>query len=235
MIRLIVDTALGYMGMGIAEDADLLASVVIAKPATVTTLGTKAIDFLLYTTHHNKAELNEVVVSGGPGTFTSLRAGISLAKGIGMGLDIPIVPVSTLDAMVHTMKHTDGTLVAAIDGKNNNVYLAEYRVEGGVIERIMPDTLVKTDSVDMNAPASYPQVTRHYPVHIIGFEIERYKDALNRVYAQIQAWSKLEINRMISALHYIGDKGLYNIKPCSAVTFTPVYLRQPDINKKTKI
>jgi tRNA threonylcarbamoyl adenosine modification protein YeaZ len=235
MIRLIVDTALGYMGIGIAKDADLLASVLIAKPATVTTLGTKAIDFLLYTTHHDKAELGEVVVSGGPGTFTSLRAGISLAKGIGMGLDIPLVPVSTLDAMAHTMKHMDGTVVAAIDGKNNNVYLAEYGVKGGVVVRMMPDTLIKTDSVDMNAPDAYPQITRHHPVHVIGFDIERYQDALSRLYTQVHAWNKLEINRMINTLHSISDKRLYNAKPCSAVTFTPVYLRQPDINKKKKI
>lgn len=226
MLRLIIDTALGYMAMGISMDADILASVVIDRPVTLTTLGTKVMDFLLQTTHHDKKELEAIVVSAGPGTFTSMRAGISFAKGIGMGLEIPLVPVSTLDAMANTVKHREGNVAAAIDGKNNNIYIAEYRVEGDSAERTSPDELFKAGGDNMNRP---------YPVHIVGFEIERYKDALNGLYPQIQTWDRLEARRMMGALHYISYKGLYGIKPCSAVTFTPVYLRQPDIIKKSRI
>ncbi len=224
MLRLIIDTALGYMSIGLARDADLLASVIIDRPETITTLSVGAIDFLIGSVHQNKKKLDEVVLSAGPGTFTSLRTGISLAKGIGMALGIPLVPVSTLDAMANTTGCTDGNMIAAVDGKNNNIYIAEYRVKDNTVERVTPDTLLRADS---GTP-----MKRQYPVYLIGFDVERYADVLAKSYNGIIKWEKLDIRRTIRALHSIADKRLYGIQQVAAADYVPVYLRQPDINSR---
>jgi tRNA threonylcarbamoyladenosine biosynthesis protein TsaB len=219
MLKLVIDTALGYMGIGVAKDAYMLSSVVIEKPSTVTSLAVKTIDTMLKSTGYKKDELDEIIVSAGPGTFTSLRTGLSLAKGIGMALDIPIIPVSTLDAMAQTVKDSDSVIVAAIDGKNSNIYLAEYRFNEGKLEKTMPERVLK---IGVNAYA------RQYHVHIVGWGIERYEDALSKIYTEGISRYKLDIMQMNASLALISHERLYNTGPVSASTFVPLYLREPD-------
>ncbi|HIF13943.1 MAG TPA: tRNA (adenosine(37)-N6)-threonylcarbamoyltransferase complex dimerization subunit type 1 TsaB [Bacteroidetes bacterium] len=49
-------------------------------------------------------KLDEIAVSSGPGSYTGLRIGTSMAKGLVYGLDIPLISVSTLEAMAIAMK-----------------------------------------------------------------------------------------------------------------------------------
>lgn len=224
MLRLIIDTALGYMGIGLARDGDLLVSVLIDHPQTITTTSVGAIDFVLTSVHEDKKKIEEIVVSGGPGTFTSLRTGISLAKGVGMALNVPLVPVSTLDAMAHTAGWYGDTIVTAVDGKNNNIYLAEYIRKGDTLDKVMPDTLIKADKE--------PLQKKQYSVQVIGFDVERYKNVLADGYREIVLWEKLDVRRMAGALLSIAAKRLYGMKQVNAAEYIPVYLRQPDINKK---
>ncbi len=225
MLRLVIDTALGYMGIGIAKDAYLISSVVIEKPSTVTSLAVKTIDTALKSTGYKKDELEEIVVSAGPGTFTSLRTGLSLAKGIGMALDIPILPVSTLDAMAQTLKHLDGIIVAAIDGKNSNIYCAEYMPKEGKLKKTVSEQVLKI------GVSTY---TRQYNVNIVGWGIERYKDVLNKIYTSTVNMIKLDVMQMNASLTLISHGRLYNTAPVPASTFVPRYLREPDAAIKNK-
>ncbi len=219
MLKLVIDTALGYMGIGVTKDAYLLSSVVIEKPSTVTSLAVKTIDTVLKSAGYKKDELEEIVVSAGPGTFTGLRTGLSLAKGIGMALDIPILPVSTLDAMAQTVKDPDGVIVAAIDGKNSNIYFAEYRFNEGKVEKTMPEQVLK---IGGNAYA------RQYRVTLVGWSIKHYEDALNKVYPGGIRVHKLDIMQMNASLSRISHERLYNTGPVPASTFVPLYLREPE-------
>ncbi len=225
MLGLVIDTALGYMGMGVAKDADLLSSVVMEKPSTVTSLAVKTIDTLLKAAGQRKEDLDLIIVSAGPGTFTSLRTGVSLAKGMGMALDIPIVPVSTLDAMVQTVKHADGIIVTAVDGKNDNIYLAEYTVNDGRFEKTIPEKVLK---LGVNA------FQRHYHVHLVGWGVERYEGVLGKIYTKGISWYKLDTNLMNASLALIAHKRLYGVKPVPASTFVPLYLREPDAKVKNR-
>ena len=44
-------------------------------------------------------DVDAICISSGPGSFTSLRIGMSYAKGLAMSLDIPIIPISTFDSL----------------------------------------------------------------------------------------------------------------------------------------
>ena len=53
--------------------------------------------------HADIKTLKAVAVAQGPGSFTGLRVGLSLAKGVAQGLDIPIIGVSSLEAMANQL------------------------------------------------------------------------------------------------------------------------------------
>lgn len=75
-------------------------------------------------------DLGLVVCSVGPGSFTGIRIGIATALGIGHGRGIPVVGVSSLDALGRTWEAWEGDVFPVIDARRGNIYTARYR--GGV-------------------------------------------------------------------------------------------------------
>ncbi len=72
-------------------------------------------------------EINLVIVSIGPGSFTGLRIGLATAKGLAMGAACPITGVPTLDAIAWSHKHFGGSVIPIINAKKNRLYAALYQ------------------------------------------------------------------------------------------------------------
>lgn len=82
------------------------------------------------------SDLDGVAVSMGPGSYTGLRIGVSTAKGLCYGLDIPLIAVNTLDSMMAgfvaqgNATEPSGLYVPMIDARRMEVYMATYDVQG---------------------------------------------------------------------------------------------------------
>lgn len=92
-------------------------------------------------------DLDYIAVSGGPGSFTGLRIGISCVKGLCDGAGIPCVSVSTLEAIAYNFVQFDGIVCACMDARCKQVYNALFRSENGVITRICDDRTITVDSL----------------------------------------------------------------------------------------
>lgn len=70
------------------------------------------------------SDLDAVSVSIGPGSYTGLRIGLSTAKGLCFGLEIPIICIETLDSLLVTArsKYPNATLCAMLDARRMEVY-----------------------------------------------------------------------------------------------------------------
>jgi tRNA threonylcarbamoyladenosine biosynthesis protein TsaB len=87
-------------------------------------------------------ELDGVLCMGGPGSFTGLRIGYSIAKGLALALSIPFAPVPTLDCI--TLPYSERTLVMpVITARKTAFFCAIYR---GRI-RLEPDMDASTDEI----------------------------------------------------------------------------------------
>jgi tRNA threonylcarbamoyladenosine biosynthesis protein TsaB len=76
-------------------------------------------------------ELTGLVVALGPGSFTGLRIGLSVAKGLALALKVPLVGASTLDALAYAQASQDSPLYAVVQAGRGRVCSALYRREGG--------------------------------------------------------------------------------------------------------
>jgi tRNA threonylcarbamoyladenosine biosynthesis protein TsaB len=73
-----------------------------------------------------RKDLGLVACARGPGSFTGLRIGMAVSKGIAAGLAIPWISVPTLDALAWGLDCFPGAVAPIIDGKKGRVYSAIY-------------------------------------------------------------------------------------------------------------
>lgn len=73
------------------------------------------------------SEIDAIAVAEGPGSFTGLRIGSATAKGLGLALNKPIIPVPTTQGIAANMYGAEGVLCPLMDAKRNQVYTGLYR------------------------------------------------------------------------------------------------------------
>jgi tRNA threonylcarbamoyladenosine biosynthesis protein TsaB len=79
-------------------------------------------------------QLDGIAFGAGPGGFTGLRLACGVAQGLAYGLELPVVPVGTLAALA--LAAGDGRILACLDARMHEVYVAAYVVSGDAVEEI---------------------------------------------------------------------------------------------------
>ena len=133
MIVVAIETATPRTSVAIASDREIVGSVSIAGRARQES-ATPALEQLLDWTGVRLAQVGGVAAGVGPGLFTGLRVGVETAKTLAQVLAVPIVGITSLDALAFSVRHTHKLIVAVIDGRRGEVFYAIYRaLPGGVV------------------------------------------------------------------------------------------------------
>jgi len=81
-----------------------------------------------------KEELTGIAVSNGPGSFTGLRIGLAAAKAMSYVLGIPLVGVSTLQALAYQLPAPGVRVMCLLDAQKGNAYVESYRWENNSLQ-----------------------------------------------------------------------------------------------------
>ena len=99
----------------------------------------------------SKAEIEDIqmiAVAIGPGSFTGMRVGLSMAKGMAQGLGIPIIGVSSLEAMASQVPYADRPVCPMIDSRKGEVFTALFRWnDDGEMVRTQEDTCLRIEDL----------------------------------------------------------------------------------------
>ncbi|MBP9017239.1 MAG: tRNA (adenosine(37)-N6)-threonylcarbamoyltransferase complex dimerization subunit type 1 TsaB [Paludibacteraceae bacterium] len=119
--------------------------------------------------------LNAVAVSSGPGSYTGLRIGVSTAKGLCYGLNIPLISIGTLDIMavaaLNSINEKDALLCPMLDARRMEVYAAIYNTD---LEVVRP---VAADIVDNS---TYKEILDQNSVYFFGNGMNKCKPLLQQ-------------------------------------------------------
>ena len=119
MLILAFDTATDRATSALVADGEVLGERV-SRASTVL----EAIDALLRQAGAHASDLEALAVGLGPGSFTSTRIGLAAARGLALGLDLPVAGVSTLAALEAGAPGA----VAVIDAKRSEIFVSGPRV-----------------------------------------------------------------------------------------------------------
>jgi tRNA threonylcarbamoyladenosine biosynthesis protein TsaB len=114
MLVLAFDTATDVATSALLRDGDVLG-----ERASIARTLLEDLDTLLRDADAEPVDLDALVVGTGPGSFTSTRIGLAIARGLALALDVPAAGVSTLDALASTRDDT----FPVIDARRREVFV----------------------------------------------------------------------------------------------------------------
>jgi len=94
-----------------------------------------------------RSQLDAIALGRGPGAFTGVRLAIAVAQGIALALDRPLLPVSTLQALAMRAPADAGGILAAIDARMGEVYVARYQRVAGLPQLQEAERVCAPDAV----------------------------------------------------------------------------------------
>jgi len=130
------------------EDGTIQAEYSISPGSKNFTGFMPAIHSLFTSSHIDVRDVKALIVAMGPGSFTGLRIGLSMAKGMAQGLQIGIIGVSSLEAMASQLPYISSPICAMIDSRKGEVFTALFRWgKDYEIVRIREDTCLKITDI----------------------------------------------------------------------------------------
>lgn len=138
---LALETSTTICSVAIVENQTVIAQKLIDEKNIHSEKLLSFIDELLLEAKLNLSNFKAIAVSAGPGSFTGLRIGMSIAKGICFAKDIPLILVPTLDAIanefIRLKNPTSATTICTIiDAKRDEAYFSFYKIENGSFTRL---------------------------------------------------------------------------------------------------
>ena len=143
-----IETATEVCSVSLAKDGKLISKKENNEGKSHASLLTVFIEEIFKETEFSISKLDAVAVSKGPGSYTGLRIGVSTAKGIAYAAEIPLISVSTLQAMAigvsknyKTVKNEKTLFCPMIDARRMEVYSAFYNTDNKIIKEISADII----------------------------------------------------------------------------------------------
>ena len=139
-----IDTTSSYLYTAIVKDNNLLIERKkdLGKNLSVETIS--IVSEMFNEVNVKPTDVDKIIVVNGPGSFTGIRIGVTLAKIMAYSLNIPITTITSLEAMAKSIK-TDKLVVPIINARREACYAAIYDND----KEIMPGKYLTIESLKM--------------------------------------------------------------------------------------
>lgn len=123
---LYLDTSSSFLYCGIVDDDKLVDKVILQLRQDLSTETLYNIQLMFDRNNIDVHSITKIMVVNGPGSFTGVRIGITIAKTYAWALDIPISVISSLEAMAISTNANTDFLIPLIDARRGYVYSAIF-------------------------------------------------------------------------------------------------------------
>ena len=220
---LALDTTSTHCSIAVLEGEAVITEFNFFVSAELSEILVDRIDYAVSSSGTAISGIDVVGVTNGPGFFTGIRVGLSILKGILFRRDVPVVPVSSLQAAAAKVRADNAYIVPVIDARRGEIYCASYFVRDGVMSEVLPPALFRADEIGR-------QVRVNGSTYFTGNGLSAYSELIKE---------KFPGSALISGSPFLAaETGLIALKEYeagnylkSASELEPLYIRIPDAEK----
>jgi tRNA threonylcarbamoyl adenosine modification protein YeaZ len=147
MKLLAIDTSTDYLSLAILKDDKVLAKFHKKAKMRHSILLMPMIDKLLKKAKLKIKDIDCFAISVGPGSFTGLRIGVTVVKGLAYALKRPVIAIPTLDVIAMNAKSFTGIICPVLDARKSKAYSCIYKFDGKIIKKISKYLLLPLDDL----------------------------------------------------------------------------------------
>ncbi|MDN3019399.1 tRNA (adenosine(37)-N6)-threonylcarbamoyltransferase complex dimerization subunit type 1 TsaB [Paenibacillus sp. BSR1-1] len=224
MTILAIDTSNYALGVSLLEENQVLGEYITNLKKNHSVRIMPAIQTLMKDCERVPGDLTKIVVAKGPGSYTGVRIGVTIAKTLAWTLNIPLVGISSLETLASGAgRYFDGFVSPLFDARRGQVYTGLYQFENGQLSVVEQDQLVM--AVDWAAKLA--EMTK--PILFVGNDLPIHQSKLEEVVGPKAFFASItEHNPRPSELALLGR----NKDGEDVHTFVPNYIRLAEAEAK---
>lgn len=221
------DSTAKAASVAVCEDERCLALYTIDNGLTQSELLMPMAENILKCLHLSFDDIDMVTASMGPGSFTGVRIGAALVKGIAFGRDIPCVSVSTIEALARNALPLKSVIVPVMDARRGQVYTAIFKSDGKSATRITKD-----DAISISALAEMLKEYEGEDIYLVGDGYEVASRGLRAAGIEIQETPPLLINENAYSIAQVALEKYKIGEFVKDTEIAPIYLRMPQAERE---
>ncbi|MFB6468470.1 tRNA (adenosine(37)-N6)-threonylcarbamoyltransferase complex dimerization subunit type 1 TsaB [Cytobacillus sp. Hz8] len=214
---LAIDTSSSVLGIALIDEEKVIGEHItnIKKNHSVRIM--PAIELLMKECDITSDQLSKIIVAKGPGSYTGVRIGVTIAKTLAWSLKIPLVGISSIEVMAASVgRYFDGVVSPLIDARRGQVYTGLYQYKEDSLETIRDDQILLSKEWAESLKSESRKVL------FVGNDLPLHRKTLEEILGR-QAFfaAKTEYNPRPAELAFLG----VNREGEDIHTFVPNYIR----------
>lgn len=230
---LAIDTSNYVLGISLCEDGKVIGEYITNLKKNHSIRVMPAIEQLMRECDIKPNELSKIVVAKGPGSYTGVRIGVTIAKTLAWTLQIPLVGISSLEVLAASVgRYFEGYVSPLFDARRMQIYTGLYHYSLGAGKTIIEDKLVLSNEWSMELARLEQRIL------FVGNDLPIHQEVLQKGLGELALFAEaVDFNPRPSVLAMLGaEKDGEEIH-----TFIPNYIRMAEAeanwlkaNKKEK-
>ena len=208
-----IDTSTQVASAAVIDENVVIGEFTINTKKTHSQKIMPMIENMLFDLDIDVSEIDRIAVANGPGSFTGVRIGVTVAKGLAHAHNTDVVTMSTLAAMAFNYVDSDYIVCPMIDARRDQVYSAVYTFEEGKPQISLSDDIIMID--DLIEKLKIESENTSKKVVILGDCVDKFADRIKEVLEEklVLSSPQQRISRGSSvayASNYVGESTNYN-------------------------
>lgn len=227
MITLSFDSTAKIASVAICDDDKLLSLYNIDNGLTQSELLLPMAESALKALRLTFDDIGLLCASVGPGSFTGVRIGTALVKGIAFGRSIPCASVSTVEALAENLRGIEGIIVPAMDARRSQLYTAIFEYKDGDMIRHTEDLAISISELS--------EMLLQYKgksIYVVGDGYNVAHRELKKLGVELCETPTLLRDENAFSVARVGYKQYLDGKACDDKEHLPTYLRVPQAERE---